>query len=89
MWQGEPFTIALTRCTLGFQVLLEERWEWETLLPNVTPLPQTEHFAIGKHPLVSLETCKKHYKCYYNTKYGKKQVFFQIFSKNIFPDEFS
>lgn len=46
MWQGVPLTIALTRCTLGFQVLLEALWEWDTLLPKVTPLPQTAHFAI-------------------------------------------
>ena len=27
---GVPFTIALTRFTLGFQGRLERRWEWET-----------------------------------------------------------
>ena len=32
--------MALTRFTLGFQVLLERLWEWETLIPKVTPLPQ-------------------------------------------------
>jgi len=39
-WQGVPLTMALTRFTLGFQVLLERLWEWETLIPKVTPLPQ-------------------------------------------------
>ena len=39
-WHGVPFTMALTRLTLGFQVLLERLWEWETLIPKVTPLPQ-------------------------------------------------
>lgn len=37
--------IAFTRLTLGFQALLERLWEWETLIPNVTPLPQISHFA--------------------------------------------
>ena len=45
-WHGVPFTIALTRFTLGFQVRLERLWEWETLIPKVTPLPQKSHFAI-------------------------------------------
>ena len=44
-WRGVPSTIALTRLTLGFQALLERLWEWETLMPNVTPLPQISHFA--------------------------------------------
>ena len=39
-WHGVPLTTALTRFTLGFQVLLERLWEWETLIPKVTPLPQ-------------------------------------------------
>ena len=39
-WHGVPFTMALTRFTLGFHVLLERLWEWETLIPKVTPLPQ-------------------------------------------------
>jgi len=39
-WHGVPFTMALTRFTLGFQVRLERLWEWETLIPKVTPLPQ-------------------------------------------------
>ena len=32
--------IAFTRLTLGFQVRLERRWEWETWIPKVTPLSQ-------------------------------------------------
>lgn len=45
-WHGVPLTTALTRFTLGFQVRLERLWEWETLIPKVTPLPQKSHFAI-------------------------------------------
>ena len=37
---------------LGFQVLLHLRWEWETVLPKVTPLPQTLHFAMGIYLLI-------------------------------------
>ena len=44
-WRGEPSTIAFTRFTLGFHALLARLWEWETLMPNVTPLPQISHFA--------------------------------------------
>ena len=29
-WRGVPFTIALTRFTLGFQGRLDRLWEWET-----------------------------------------------------------
>ena len=39
-WHGVPLTTALTRLTLGFQGRLERLWEWETLMPKVTPLPQ-------------------------------------------------
>ena len=45
-WQGVPLTTALTRFTLGFQVRLDRLWEWETLIPKVTPLPQKSHLAI-------------------------------------------
>ena len=45
-WHGVPLTTALTRFTLGFQVRLERLWEWETLIPKVTPLPQKSHLAI-------------------------------------------
>ena len=48
-WQGVPFTTALTRLTLGFHARLERLWEWETLIPNVTPLPQKSHLAISLH----------------------------------------
>ena len=41
-----PLRFALTLLMLGFQLLLVFLWEWETLQPNVTPFPQTEHFAI-------------------------------------------
>jgi len=46
MRRGEPSTTAFTRFTLGFQVLLLRLWEWETLIPKDTPLPQMSHFAI-------------------------------------------
>ena len=51
-WQGVPFTTAFTRLTLGFHSRLERLWEWETLIPKVTPLPQKSHFAIHctSHP---------------------------------------
>ena len=39
-WHGVPLTTALTRFTLGFQARLERLWEWDTLIPKVTPLPQ-------------------------------------------------
>ena len=50
MWQGVPLTIAFTRRTLGFQVLLDRLWEWETFIPKVTPLPQISHLAIVAPP---------------------------------------
>jgi hypothetical protein len=46
-----PFTSAFTRLTLGFQVLPERLWEWETCMLNVTSLPQKAHFAIYLHLL--------------------------------------
>ena len=49
-WVGLPFTIALTRRTFGFQARFARRWEWETRIPNVTPLPQNSHFAILSAP---------------------------------------
>ena len=44
-WHGVPLTTALTRLTLGLTARLERLWEWETLIPKVTPLPQKSHFA--------------------------------------------
>jgi hypothetical protein len=38
-----PFTKARTRWILGFQVRLVLRWEWLTLNPLRSPLPQTSH----------------------------------------------
>ena len=43
---GVPLTSAFTRLIFGFQVLLVRLWEWETLMPKVTPLPQHAHLAI-------------------------------------------
>ena len=34
----------------GFQDLLVLRWEWESLCPKVTPLPQMLHFAMFDTP---------------------------------------
>ena len=45
-WVGVPSTIAFTRFTLGFQVRLERRWEWDTRMPKVTPLSQNSHLAM-------------------------------------------
>ncbi len=42
-----PSTIALTRFTLGFHILLDRLWEWETLMPKVTPLPQISHLPLA------------------------------------------
>lgn len=39
-------------CTFGFQVRLVWRFEWLTLFPNVTPLPQIWHRGKLCHPLV-------------------------------------
>ena len=39
-WRGVPSTIAFTRLTLGFHVRLDRLWEWDTLIPKVTPLSQ-------------------------------------------------
>ena len=50
-WQGLPSTRAFTRRTLAFQVLLERLWEWDTLIPKLTPFPQKSHFAIVAPPL--------------------------------------
>ena len=48
---GEPFTIALTRFTLGFHVLFERLCEWDTLMPKDTSLPQKSHFAMCRTSL--------------------------------------
>ena len=81
-WHGVPLTTALTRFTLGFHARLERLWEWETLMPKVTPLPQKSHLAIlctSYHMRILnyphlLRTLK------YNTKLRRKmQVFFYLF----------
>ena len=46
-----PFTLHLTLFTLAFQIALLLLWEWLTLLPKWTPLPQTSHLAILTPPL--------------------------------------
>ena len=52
-WRGVPLIKAFTRLTLGFQGRLERRWEWETLIPKVTPLSQNSHLAIRCTSLLS------------------------------------
>lgn len=44
---GVPLTIAFTLRMLGFQVLFERLWEWETCIPKETLFPHTSHFAIS------------------------------------------
>ena len=52
-------TIALTRLTLGFHVLLLLLCEWETLMPKEISLPQKSHFAMQMHLLNNNAlTCK-------------------------------
>ena len=38
---GDPFTMARTFCTLGFQRRLVRTWEWDTDMPNDGFLPQS------------------------------------------------
>ena len=73
---GEPLTIAFTRLTLGFQVRLERRWEWDTLMPNETDLPQYSHFAMGAPPLLRVELLNGHNKKDYTIAENKMQGFF-------------
>jgi hypothetical protein len=40
---GDPFTIARTRCTLGFQRRRVRRCEWLNRIPKTGFLPQTSH----------------------------------------------
>jgi hypothetical protein len=57
--------MALTRLTLGFHVRLERLWEWLTLIPNATSLPQNSHFAIIEAPPVSFVSGKQ---LFYNSR---------------------
>jgi len=50
-----PLTTVLTGLTLAFQVLLALLWEWLTLMPKATPLPQISHFAIYMHLLLIIK----------------------------------
>jgi len=43
--------MTLTLFTLGFHILLERLWEWDTLMPKDTPLSQISHFANLPHLL--------------------------------------
>ena len=84
-WRGVPSTIALTRLTLGFHILLERLWEWETLIPKATPLPQISHLAISCTSNPSLRFRIIAYVLrigLYDSRYGgKKQEEISFFSK--------
>ena len=71
-----PPTTAFTLRMLGFQVLLHLRCEWETVLPNTTPLPQILHFAILDTSLGGYIDLILNNGYYYNTSVLKLQVFF-------------
>ena len=75
--RGEPFTIAFTFFTFGFQVLLVLLCEWDTRMPKAISLLQISHLTrvctslfcnSGKRRLSS-----KHYN---NRNENKNQVFF-------------
>ena len=81
-WQGVPLTTALTRLTLGFHARLERLWEWETLIPKVTPLPQKSHLAISctSHPDVYSTNYAYSQALRYDNKLSPKmQAFFSKF----------
>ena len=54
-----PPMSALTFLMLGFQVRLVFLFEWETLLPNVTPLLQIAHFATVSYTHLTLPTTER------------------------------
>ena len=88
-WQGVPFTTALTRLTLGFHSRLERLWEWETLIPKVTPLPQKSHFAIHctSHPNHYLHNLHPNRALRYHTRFRRKmQAFFSLFFEKVTAD---
>lgn len=88
-WQGVPFTTALTRFTLGFHSRLERLWEWETLIPKVTPLPQKSHFAIHctSHPNHYLHNLHHNRALRYHTRFRRKmQAFFSLFFEKVPAD---
>ena len=75
-----PLRLAFTLLMLGFQLLLVFLCEWETLQPNVTPFPQTEHFAIYSTSTrfsVQIRTT------YYITDFCFCQVLFLFFVKKL------
>ena len=91
MWRGDPSTMALTRRTLGFQVRLDLLWEWETLIPKVTPFPQMSHFAMSLHLLFSSGTPQSHGTAgkvtvvFYQMTRGKARAFFKIVWRKSHP----
>jgi hypothetical protein len=47
---GDPFTIARTRCTFGFQRRFVRRCEWLSFMPKIGFLPHTSQTDdIGTH----------------------------------------
>ena len=85
-WQGVPLTTALTRLTLGFHARLERLWEWETLIPKVTPLPQKSHLAISLHLLSGITSMRPSQALDYDNRLCSKMqaLFFKFLSFFIF-----
>lgn len=71
-----PFSETLTLRILGFQALFVLRCEWETELPNTTPLPQTLHFAISDTSSIYSSGLFTYNIRYYSILGAKKQEFF-------------
>ena len=79
--RGEPFTIAFTFLTLGFQFLLVRLWEWETVIPKAISLLQISHLAMVCTSFfvdgsVIKNITDRNSKKYNNTLYDKNQAFF-------------
>ena len=68
-----PLTTALTFLMFGFHALLVLRLEWDTLQPNVTPLPQMQHFAILSYTSINGIHLTKVNMVYYITVFYKMQ----------------
>ena len=75
-----PFTLHFTLLTFEFQIALDLLWEWLTLLPKWTPLPQISHFAI-----VSTSSTKLSHSTHNVNILSEKMIFDKFFFlKNIF-----
>ena len=77
---GTPFTLHLTCLIFGFHILFVFLWEWLTLWPNWTLLPQTAHFAMTAPPrnLLSLLYCKLITWLFYQIAYEIARNFFKF-----------